>query len=100
MLDTSLDFFPEPLCAEGVGLGTLQESAISANHVGHAVLCSSMELYSHVNLRPQIHASVQIPSDAKTIGLSALEGSVNTNTSAKPSEASLNAGGKVPVILR
>lgn len=72
-----------------MGFWTLQETAIAPYRIVHAILCSSMELcFSFVSKDAGRLALASLPSEAKTMGLSGLDGSVRQKTSAKPSDAS------------
>ena len=82
--------FPYSSYAQRVRSRALKEPTVAPNGVVHAVLRCPMELctVNQSDVSPFTTVDRLIPSDAKTIGLSGLEGSDRQKTSANPSDAS------------
>lgn len=79
----------KPHTTPRMGFRTLQETAIAPYGIVHAILCSPMEFcFSFVSEGVDNRTLARLPSEAKTMGLSGLDGSVRQKTSAKPSDAS------------
>lgn len=80
----------DPTHTERIGLRPLKKSAVPPKSIGHAVLCSPMKFCPVVSALENIDVALLpcLPSEANTMGLSGLEGSVRQKTSARPSEAS------------
>lgn len=97
MLYASVNFLPNSSDAKRIRLWSLKKSAIPADYIGHPVLRCSVEFCNVLDI-PKDVCAASVPSEAKTMGLSGLDGSVKQNTSARPSEASLKCDGRVPVI--
>ena len=94
------DGISQPSSAQSVCPRALKEAAIAANGVIHTILSCPVEFSRHLNTTANNQDQDQdhVPSEAKTIGLSGLDGSVKQNTSARPSEASRKCGASVPAI--
>lgn len=72
--------------------GSLKKATVSSNCIVHAVLSGAVKLcLVSTNYFLRV---IDLPSDAKMIGLSGLEGSVRQYTSARPSDASRCKGGR------
>lgn len=89
MLLAGHDFLPRPFHTKRISFEPLKKPTVTPNDIIHTILRCSVEFYrkSVCNFSMNIMDSI-IPSNAKTIGLSGLEGSVQQKTSARPSEAS------------
>lgn len=100
VLSACLNFLANPPNTERIRFWTLKESTISSNDIIHSILCSSVELCMvSANSHLSQNQANFVPSEANTMGLSGLEGSVKQKTSASPSDASRKREGRVPVIL-
>jgi hypothetical protein len=70
-------------------------------YVPHAILSRSVKFCRRQSISlGRVNDKQVSPSDAKTVGLSSLEGSVKQKTSANPSDAACRCGANDPVTLR